>query len=49
VHLLTKELYQLQAWDRTSEAPTKLATLQEQGGTLLAQVNLIIQESNTVM
>jgi diguanylate cyclase (GGDEF)-like protein/PAS domain S-box-containing protein len=49
VHLLTKELYQLQAGDRTSEALTKLTTLHELNDTLLAQVNLLIQESKIKM
>ncbi len=45
VHLLTKELYQLQACDQIPKALTKLATLQELNDTLLAQVNLLMQET----
>jgi len=47
VHLLTKELYQLQACDQIPKALTKLAILQELNDTLLAQVNLLVQESKT--
>lgn len=47
VHLLTKELYQLQACDRTSEALTRLATFHELTDTLLEQVNLLVLASKT--
>ncbi|OAI01432.1 diguanylate cyclase [Methylomonas methanica] len=47
VHLQTKELCQLQASARTSEALTRLAALQELTDTLLEQVNLLVQENRT--
>ncbi|WP_082880122.1 EAL domain-containing protein [Methylomonas methanica] len=47
VHLQTKELCQLQASARISEALTRLAALQELTDTLLEQVNLLVQENRT--
>lgn len=47
VHLLTKELCQLQACDLTSDALTRLTACRELTDTLLAQINLLVQESRT--
>ena len=45
VHLLTKELCQLQSSDRTSEALTRLAAFHELTDALFEQVNLLVQQS----
>ena len=47
VYLLTKQLCQLHACNRTSEALIKLAELNGLNETLLEQVKLLIQESRT--